>query len=150
VAQKLLGLPTIARGECPGRGWWWRESQESNTPPSHPECTKTAKKLVVSRTPRLGNPRKCCFLIKSTPETFLKEYIDDKILLLKALLNYTCSKSYTPPATRIRVLKKFCHFSHSNFFPCCKIFTNYKKKSEEGYRFQNFPTLFSWGYKEFF
>jgi hypothetical protein len=27
----------------PGRGWWWRETKESNTPPSGPECTKVAK-----------------------------------------------------------------------------------------------------------
>jgi hypothetical protein len=29
--------------ECPGRGWWWKESKESNTPPRLLECRKTAK-----------------------------------------------------------------------------------------------------------
>jgi hypothetical protein len=44
AAKKLLVAPTIGGGECPGRGWWWRESKDSNTPPSHLQCTKTAKK----------------------------------------------------------------------------------------------------------
>ncbi len=43
AAQKLLDTPTIGVGEHLGRGWWWRESKELNTPPSCLECTKTAK-----------------------------------------------------------------------------------------------------------
>ncbi len=68
------------QGEFPSWGWWWRESKESNTPPCCPECTKTAKNGWFRAL--LAN--------KST----------------KTTTSYTCLKflkSYTPPATRIRV-----------------------------------------------
>jgi hypothetical protein len=46
AAQKLLGAPTIFWwGEYLGRGWWWRELQEANKPPSRPKYTKTAPKM---------------------------------------------------------------------------------------------------------
>jgi hypothetical protein len=43
-----------------------------------------------------------------TPETFFEEEINFKILLLKAMLSYSCSKFrklFTAPAARIRVLR---------------------------------------------
>jgi hypothetical protein len=42
AAQKLLGAMTIGKGECPGRGWWWRESKESNTPKIYENGEKTS------------------------------------------------------------------------------------------------------------
>ncbi len=43
AAQKLLGALTIGVGECPVRGWWWRESKESNSP-MPPEIYDTGEK----------------------------------------------------------------------------------------------------------
>jgi hypothetical protein len=33
-------------GECPGRGWWWRELKEENKPSFQLKCTKTAPKTA--------------------------------------------------------------------------------------------------------
>jgi hypothetical protein len=45
TAHKLLGATTIGGGggECPGRGWRWRELKEANKPLSQPKYTKMAK-----------------------------------------------------------------------------------------------------------
>jgi hypothetical protein len=37
------------RGECPSRGWWWRELKEANKPPCRPKYTKKQhQKLAVT------------------------------------------------------------------------------------------------------
>jgi hypothetical protein len=46
VAQEFLGAPTIGRGECPGKGWWWRESKESNKPPKLPGMNRNSAKTA--------------------------------------------------------------------------------------------------------
>jgi hypothetical protein len=99
-------------GECPGRGWCWRESKESN---KRPCCPKYIQKCLITgcfphyfayRLPKaLFFAQK--YLTRYTLETFFVEYINlKKISLIKPLWSYTCSKfrkSYTPPAARIRV-----------------------------------------------
>jgi hypothetical protein len=46
VAQILLGAPTMGKGECPGRGLWWRELKEANKSPSRLKYTKMASKIA--------------------------------------------------------------------------------------------------------
>jgi hypothetical protein len=89
AAQELIGVPTIGRGECPARGWWWRESKKSNKP------SKT-----------LG-------IYENGAKTAGIMHLLTYFSLLKALWSYTCSKfwkSYTPPAAQIRVKQRILIF----------------------------------------
>ncbi len=114
VAHKLVGVPTIGGGECPGRGWWWRESKESNTPPCRPECMKTTKKLTVSRTFWLLNHWNSVFRSKVlnkiySRDGFLRNTIILNYSLLRSLWSYICSKfrkSYMPqpPGLGLRLI----------------------------------------------
>jgi hypothetical protein len=45
AAQKLLGAPTMA-GECPAKGWWWRESKKSNKPFKSPRMYENSAKTA--------------------------------------------------------------------------------------------------------
>jgi hypothetical protein len=79
AAQKLLGVPVcrLLAGECLGRGWWWRESKESNMPPFRLKCTKMVEKRAVCpnvlaykllKTPFFAQK----YLTRYTPEMFLR------------------------------------------------------------------------------
>ncbi len=75
------------RGNCPGRGQWQRESKESNRPQSRPECTKTAKKGMVSCTIDLKISKNTVLYFKVqyvhvtrySPETFFEEFMNFKL-----------------------------------------------------------------------
>ncbi len=45
-------------GECPGRGWWWRELKQANKPPCWLKHTKMAPKTGGSHTFWLKNRQK--------------------------------------------------------------------------------------------
>ncbi len=51
----------LLAGEVPVRGWWWRESRNQISLPSHPECLITVPKWPVSRTDLFKNRPKRCF-----------------------------------------------------------------------------------------
>jgi hypothetical protein len=46
AAQELLGVQTIGGGECPARGWWWRESEKSNKPSKLPGMYENGAKTA--------------------------------------------------------------------------------------------------------
>ncbi len=111
AVQKLLGAPTIGRGACPDRGWWWRKLKEVNKPLAGRNIQKQCWKRVVSSNFWLKNSPKTPFFtqkysIRYTPKMFLRYTLIKILLLFKALWSYTCSKfweSYTPQAIWIRV-----------------------------------------------
>ncbi len=75
AAQKLLGVPTIGGGECPGRGWWWRELKETNKPPCWSKYTKAGQKRAVSRT----------FLAKKSPK---RSFFTQKYFIVESLQSH--------------------------------------------------------------
>ncbi len=94
-SSKIVECTDYWQGECSGRGWWWRESKESNMPPCRPECTKTSKKTGSFAHVLAYKSLKMLFLAQS----YLTRYTPE-------MLYSTCSmfqKSYTPTAARIRV-----------------------------------------------
>jgi hypothetical protein len=78
VARKLLGAPFLGGGECPGKGWWWRESKESNMPPrmyENSEKTDGFLHFLAYKLPKtLFFAQK--YLARYTPETNFEEYIN--------------------------------------------------------------------------
>jgi hypothetical protein len=68
------------RGECPGKGWWWRELKEANKPPCWTKYTKTAPKKrnfpALFGLKIIKNGIFCSkYLISYTPKTFLRKIL---------------------------------------------------------------------------
>jgi hypothetical protein len=87
AAQKLLATPTIGGGECLGRGWWWwRKSKELNTPPSCPECMKTAKNGWFPALIDLKIAKDAVFYLKVLNKIYSRDVFEEYINLKKFYL----------------------------------------------------------------
>ncbi len=92
AAPELLGVPTIGRGKCLVRGWWWRRSQKSNKPSKPPEIYENGEKTggfahVLAnkslKTPFFSHK----YLTRYTHETFFEEYMNFKTHYFKGQSN---------------------------------------------------------------
>jgi hypothetical protein len=62
-------------GGVPGQRWWWRESKESNAPPSHPECKKTAKNGLFPTLIDLKIAQNAVFYSKILNDILLRRFL---------------------------------------------------------------------------
>ncbi len=93
VAQKTAWCADYWRGECQGRGWWWRELYKPpvgrNTQKQHQQREVSLTFCLKIAETRFFTQR---YLIRYTHKMFFEDYINFYIfLLVQVLWSYTCS-----------------------------------------------------------
>jgi hypothetical protein len=117
AAHTLLGAPTIGGGNAWAGDGGGGSLRRQISPQAGQNTQKWRQKQAVPCFFGLKLPKTLFFaqkyFIRYTPKMFFEEYINFKILLLKALWSFTCSKfqeSYMPPAIQNWVKGIVCHF----------------------------------------